>query len=109
MSCQNKHEANCPNPNCRPQSESTCKHFLPFPPRMTEVEFVSKQDELLQNIPEEFKGAMSYRAWEDGHAYGFEEVLIHLKDLIADFEEPIMKFAERIRKEARKEVCKENW
>ena len=52
---------------------------------------------------------MSYRAWEDGHAYGFEEVLIHLKDLIADFEEPIMKFAERIRKETRKEVCKENW
>jgi hypothetical protein len=101
MACLNKYEASCPNPQCRIQSEPSCKHFKPFPPRMTEVEFVKKQDELLKNIPEEFKGAMSYRAWEDGHAYGFEEVLNHLTDLIADLEEPIMKFMERVKKEAR--------
>ncbi len=67
---------------------------------MTPQEFAIKQTEKLQSVPEEFRGAISYLAWESGHSYGYGEVLSHLDDLIYGLREPIQKFEQRIAKES---------
>ncbi len=64
---------------------------------MTEQEFAAKQKELLQGIPPEFHGALSYYAWEEGHASGFEEVINHLQILVAELEQPIKVYTKRIK------------
>ena len=78
--------------------ETTCHHYQEIPPRMTPEEFETQQDELLKEIPEEFRSAIFYKAWEDGHSSGYEEVIYHVKDLISTLEEPIAKFEQRIRR-----------
>lgn len=54
---------------------------------MTEQEFAAKQDEILSSIPEAFRGWLSHKAWEDGHAFGYEEVLLLLTDLVDGLKE----------------------
>jgi len=54
----------------------------------------------LKNIPQEFRSAISYHAYEEGHAYGWSEVLIHLRDLIDGLEPAIRAFEKRVRTEA---------
>lgn len=49
---------------------------------MTSEEFNAKEQELLQQVPVEFHSALSYYAYDKGHAYGYEEVLIHLGELV---------------------------
>jgi hypothetical protein len=48
---------------------------------MSDQEFQDKQTQALCLLPPEFHAPLSYRAWETGHAYGHDEVLIHLKEL----------------------------
>jgi flagellar biosynthesis/type III secretory pathway protein FliH len=76
---------------------------------MTEGEFANQQQEMLKEIPKEFRSAMSYKAWEDGHSAGYEEVILLLSNLIDAFKEPIEEFEHRIRKEIvenrRREAC----
>jgi hypothetical protein len=121
MSCQNKY-TNCKkstmkqeyrlakkqhplidNPyekwECTKEVEESCPEFKPFPPKMTDIQFAEKQTEILKDIPEEFKGALSYMAYEIGHASGNEEVIIALNDLVSNLKEPIRKFEKRIREE----------
>lgn len=76
---------------------------------MTDYEYAEKQTALFVNIPFEFQSSIAYLAYEEGHAYGNQEIYIHLVNLISAFEEPIKKFEKRVRKEARREVEKENW
>jgi len=66
---------------------------------MTAEEFNTKEKEILSAIPEEFHSAVSYQAYEDGHAYGYEEVLIHVQNLVGMLEKPIAEFEKRIKKE----------
>jgi hypothetical protein len=106
MSCQKKHTSNCIrkdffNNNCTEATEKECKSFLPYPPRMTGEEFEKKQADLLQDISEEFRGAISYMAYEHGHSAGYEEVIILVQDLVSNFEEPIQKFEKRIKEESK--------
>jgi len=54
---------------------------------MTEQEFATKQVEILASVPKAFRGWLSHKAWEDGHAYGYEEVLSHLDDLTSGLKE----------------------
>lgn len=49
---------------------------------MTNEEYAAKERELLSQLPQEFHSAVSYHAYETGHAYGHEEVLIHLQGLV---------------------------
>jgi len=65
---------------------------------MTDKEYAQKQTDLFKEcgIPEEFQGAISYQAYEDGHAYGYDEVWIHLQDFVYAIKDPIQKYTKRI-------------
>lgn len=105
MSCQNKyHKKRCQNAECTPAIEAKCRDYLPTPPRMTEQEYRDQVAELLEPIPQEFRSAMSYHAYESGHSAGYEEIIIHLSDLVHTFAQPINDFHKRIIKETEKEI-----
>lgn len=48
----------------------------------TQSEFEQEQNQLLLQLPEEFREAIRSKAWSDGHSAGFDEVLLHLRELI---------------------------
>jgi len=66
---------------------------------MNEQEFNDKQANILQPIPQEFRSAISHYAYEHGH-FGYNEIIIHLTDLVDAFLQPIQEFEKRIRTEA---------
>ena len=59
----------------------------------TEIE---KTDYLLRDVPEEFKSRLSYMAYEDGHAYGQDEIESKLADLVSDLLPCIKDFEKRL-------------
>ena len=59
----------------------------------TEIE---KTDYLLRDVPEEFKSRLSYMAYEDGHAYGQDEIESKLSDLVSDLLPCIKDFEKRL-------------
>jgi hypothetical protein len=64
-------------------------------------EYAKKETELFDNnqIPVELRSAISDYAYEQGHAYGYNEIL-HLLDYLVDaLKEPIKNFENRIRTE----------
>lgn len=76
-------------------------HFTPRPapsppPRMTAEEFERKQTELLAQLPEEFRGGVSFKAWQDGHSAGFEEVILHITELVDMLLQPIKEYTARL-------------
>ena len=81
---------------CTEAEEKTCSDFKPYPPPTTEEQFKVRQEEILKDIPLEFRGAIAYLAWEQGHSYGYDEVLIHVHELADNLKEPIKKYRERI-------------
>lgn len=64
---------------------------------MTEQEFVKRQDNLLSQIPEEFRGSVSFKAYQDGHAYGYEEILNHVEELVGMILTPLKNYTNRIK------------
>ena len=70
--------------------------------RMTDEQYATEQAELFKNynVPIEFQGPLSYLAYEEGHAYGYEECLNQLRDYIYALTQPIKDFEKRIRTEA---------
>ena len=62
---------------------------------MTSEQF-TKQKELLERVPIELRPALSYMAYEKGHAYGNQEVLIILENLVSDLEEPLNNLVKRL-------------
>lgn len=96
MKCQTKYSNRCKNPQtCQETGAEPC--FKPFPPRMTNEEFATQQAELLKDVPEEFKSAMSYMAYEDGHSAGHEEVINILRGLVSDLLPSIKAFEKRLK------------
>jgi hypothetical protein len=59
---------------------------------MTENEFVEKQNELLEQVPQAFRGFVSYHSWEKGHACGYDEVLLIAESLISELAPAIAQF-----------------
>jgi len=49
--------------------------------RMTDPEFTEKAYELLKDLPAPIQSAISYWAYEQGHAYGNESILEHIQGL----------------------------
>ena len=70
---------------------------------MTYKEFVGKQDEILKDIPKEFKGFIRQYAWDHGHSYGHHEVLIYVEEMASMIQLPIELYTARITSEDRKE------
>jgi hypothetical protein len=60
--------------------------------------YARRQAELLKQVPPEFHGFLSSKAWEDGHSGGYDEVINYLTDLVTEIIEPIEDFEKRIRK-----------
>jgi hypothetical protein len=60
---------------------------------MTPEEFVKKQEEILKKykIPKDLQIPCQSLAWQLGHSYGYENVLIHLEDICETFSEPFAK------------------
>lgn len=65
---------------------------------MDNQEFEQREEEILKDIPEEFHSAVRWHAYGQGHAFGREEVLIHVHDLVDMLKEPIVKYTERLNK-----------
>jgi hypothetical protein len=56
---------------------------VPIPlERMTDLQFRDAMQDLLGNVPPEFHGFIEKKAWDDGHAQGYEEVVLHADNLI---------------------------
>lgn len=53
---------------------------------MTEETFEKEMSEVLENFDKQLAGIISDIAYEDGHAYGYEEVLGITKELVRNFE-----------------------
>ena len=63
---------------------------------MTQDEYAKKQFELLLDVPDEFRGVLSYMAYERGHSGGREEVINILSGLVADLKPCIEAFEKRL-------------
>jgi hypothetical protein len=63
---------------------------------MTYEEFIAKEAEILSVVPPEFRSAMSYYAYQQGHAYGYQEVIGHLEDLVDSFMPSIVAYTKRL-------------
>ena len=105
IKCAKKHMYGlCKNQSkCLEEGTEAC--HKPYPPRMTEEEFAVTQKELLDDLPIEFRSAISYMAYESGHSAGYEEVINYVRGLVADLEGPIKKFQERIIRDSQPSAC----
>lgn len=55
---------------------------MPFAREITGAEYEADMAELLEQLPEQFRGFVSQKAYEDGHSAGYSEVLIHADSLV---------------------------
>jgi hypothetical protein len=67
---------------------------------MTAEEHNEQEAAILSSLPVEFHSALSYAAYERGHAYGYDECLIILREMVDALAEPIRKFEGRVRWES---------
>ena len=88
--CKNQWTSRCKD------SGDICNIFEPYPPAMTAEEFNIKEAEILKDLPEEFRSAISTMAYERGHSAGYEECLIHVEGYVNDLKKPIEEFKERV-------------
>ena len=63
---------------------------------MTATQFSEKQEEIIKILPKEFHEFVTAKAWDDGHAHGYEEVLTHLQDLVYGLSPAVAKFYENV-------------
>jgi len=67
---------------------------------MTSDEFNTQQTEILKPLPPEFHAMLSYSAYERGHSAGYDECLLHLREMADALAEPVRKFESRVRSQA---------
>lgn len=63
---------------------------------MTADEYHEKEKKILEYLPKELQSYFSYEAYERGHAYGYEEVLLILRNSVEGFKQPFEQYKERI-------------
>ena len=63
---------------------------------MTLNEFNARQNEILERLPEELHAPISWLAYDRGHAYGYQEVLIHLDEMVSTLLVPIRTYGQRM-------------
>ena len=70
--------------------------------QMTSSEYETNAAELFtqHNIPMELRAALSYQAYERGHAYGYNNVYSILEDLVYALEKPLQKLQKRLTEQA---------
>lgn len=65
---------------------------------MTEHEYIIRHNELLGDVPKEFKGYLSKLSWDLGHSAGYREVLNYLSGLTYEFMEAFREYEKNIKK-----------
>jgi len=68
---------------------------------MTLDEYNARQNEILARLPEELHAPISWLAYERGHAYGYQEVLIHLEEMVDGLEVPVQSYGARMERQGR--------
>jgi hypothetical protein len=63
---------------------------------MTNDEYIKKSDEILLQVPIEFRSVLDYMAYEKGHAFGYDEVIGILEGLVNSLSPAIVEFETRI-------------
>ena len=81
-------------------SPEDCAHQLGCDKSELELQEMEKTDYILLQVPKEFRGPLSYMAYERGHSAGESEVEMILEGLVADLAPVIQAFEKRIRAEA---------
>lgn len=81
------------------ERQVTSFEIMPELPPMDKEEFAQEQERLLAAIPDEFHGFVSYRAWDQGHSSGYEEVLLYVTELVDELKGPIKEFEVRLKRE----------
>lgn len=66
---------------------------------MTAEEYCETKNDMLKNVPKEFRAVLDSMAYEQDHAYGRGEVLVILEGLVMDLSNVINNFGERKYKE----------
>jgi flagellar biosynthesis/type III secretory pathway protein FliH len=59
---------------------------------MTEEEYNAEMKGLLSEVPEAFREYVSNKAWQDGHANGYEEVVNHAQSMVYELKPVIEKY-----------------
>lgn len=54
--------------------------------------YLKESSELLKEVPEEFHEAIQHMAWENGHSYGYYEVLNYINEYVHALKKPIEQF-----------------
>ncbi len=49
---------------------------------MTKEQYEENAEKLLLNVPTKYHSGVKALAWEWGHAYGYNEVYIHLQEIV---------------------------
>lgn len=65
---------------------------------MTEVEFNEEMAEVTAELPEEFAAYVARKAWEDGHANGYEEVASIAGNMASELKPVVAKYTDRLKK-----------
>ena len=50
--------------------------------READTEYQKERNALLKKIPKEYRDGAATHAWNEGHAYGYKEVLFHLQNIV---------------------------
>ena len=66
---------------------------------MTAEEYCEIKNDMLKNVPKEFRAVLESMAFEQSHAYGYSDALVILKGLVIDLGNVINNFGERKYKE----------
>lgn len=59
-------------------------------------EFNRQQDEILLAVPAELRPVLSYMAYERSHAYGYEETLNTLRNMVHDILDAVLAYGRRM-------------
>ena len=68
---------------------------------MTDEEFDVQQNLLLERMPEQLRPVLSHMAYERGHAYGYEEVISILGNLVNDLETAVRDYGREMERQGR--------
>lgn len=71
---------------------------MPYKERMTEPEYRNEMKNIVSQLPEEFRGYVESRAWDDGHSAGYEEVVSLAESMVDELLPCIDKYTKRITK-----------
>jgi len=64
---------------------------------MTQDKFEQKEAEILERLPYQLRNAISWMAYDRGHSCGYEEILIHVREMVDALEQPILDLIDSMR------------